>query len=156
MGNSMIRAIQVLPAGNWDRKKEADAIELSHDGRHRRRIVMKSAGGTEFLLDLADTAILRDGDGLALDDGRIVRVVAAAEPVAEISGEPKLIARIAWHLGNRHVPAEILPNRILIAHDHVLEEMVQSLGARVRRIMSAFDPEPGAYHGHHHDHDHGH
>jgi len=160
----MLRATNVLPAGTWDRGLEADHVALTHDNRHRRRIAMKSEGGTEFLLDLSDAAYLRDRDGLALDNGRIVRVVAAEEPVAEITGSAHLIARIAWHIGNRHVPAQILPDRIRIARDHVLEEMVERLGARVSRVSAAFDPEPGAYaaeghghsHGHDHDHDHGH
>ena len=160
----MIRATSVLPAGKWDRAKEADRIELPHDGRHRRRVAMRGAGDTVFLLDLSDATLLRDGDGLALEDGRIVRVVAAAEPIVEITGEPHLLARLAWHLGNRHVPAQILPDRIRIGRDHVLEEMVAKLGGRVARIEAPFDPEAGAYaheeHGrqvhHDHNHDHGH
>ncbi|HXL68780.1 MAG TPA: urease accessory protein UreE [Xanthobacteraceae bacterium] len=159
----MIRATSVLPAGKWDRAKEADRIELPHDGRHRRRVAMRGAGDTVFLLDLSDATLLRDGDGLELEDGRVVRVVAAAEPIVEITGEPHLLARLAWHLGNRHVPAQILPDRIRIGRDHVLEEMVTKLGGRVARIEAPFDPEAGAYaheeHGrqaHHHDHDHGH
>ena len=160
----MIRAASVLPAGTWDRAKEADRIELPHDGRHRRRVAMRGAGDTTFLLDLAEATLLRDGDGLQLDDGRVVRVVAAAEPIVEITGEPQLIARHAWHLGNRHVPAQILSDRIRIGRDHVLEEMVAKLGGKVARIEAPFDPEAGAYaheeHGrqahHDHDHDHGH
>jgi urease accessory protein len=163
----MIRANKVLPAGAWDRAKEADRVALAHDGRHRRRISMQGESGTDFLLDLADAAHLRDGDGLALEDGRIVRVVAAPEPVLEITGDAHLLARVAWHIGNRHVPAQILSDRIRIGRDHVLEEMIAGLGARVARVTAPFDPEPGAYagethgHAHHHDdhghdHDHGH
>jgi urease accessory protein len=160
----MLRATSVLPAGTWDRGLEADHVALTHDNRHRRRIAMRGEGGTEFLLDLSDAAYLRDRDGLALDNGRIVRVVAAEEPVAEITGNAHLIARIAWHIGNRHIPAQILPDRIRIARDHVLEEMIERHGARITRVNAAFDPEPGAYaseghshaHGHHHDHDHAH
>ena len=159
----MIRATKVLSAAHWDRAKETDKIELPHEGRHRRRVAMRGAGDTVFLLDLAEATLLRDGDGLLLEDGRIVRVAAAAEPIVEITGEPHLIARVAWHLGNRHVPAEILPDRIRIARDHVLEEMVAKLGARVARIEAPFDPEGGAYaeqtahaHGHDHGHDHHH
>jgi urease accessory protein len=160
----MIRATSVLPAGRWDRAKEADRIELPHDGRHRRRVAMRGARDTVFLLDLSDATLLRDGDGLELEDGRIVRVVAASEPIVEITGEPHLLARLAWHLGNRHVPAQILSDRIRIGRDHVLEEMVAKLGGRVARIEAPFDPEAGAYaheeHGrqshHDHNHDHGH
>lgn len=152
----MLRATNVLPAGTWDLDLEADSIALTHDNRHRRRIAMKGEGGTEFLLDLADPAYLRDRDGLALDNGRIVRVVAAEEPVADIAGSTHLIARVAWHIGNRHVPAQILPDRIRIARDHVLEEMVERLGARISRVNAPFDPEPGAYAGEGHAHSHNH
>jgi urease accessory protein len=155
----MIRASRVLSANTWDRAREADCIALAHDARHRRRFAMTGEGGTEFLLDLAEAAYLRDGDGLALDDGRIVRVVAADEPVLEIKGEAHLLARIAWHIGNRHVPAQILPDRIRIGRDHVLEQMTGMLGARVERTIAPFDPEPGAYsgeHGHAHRHAHSH
>ncbi|MEX2129708.1 MAG: urease accessory protein UreE [Xanthobacteraceae bacterium] len=151
----MIRASKVLPAGSWDRAKETDRVELTHDGRHRRRIAMRGERGTEFLLDLADAALLRNGDGLALDDGRIVRVVAADEAVVEISGDAHLLARVAWHIGNRHVPAQILPDRIRIGRDHVLEEMIEKLGAKAARVTAPFDPEPGAYAGEAHSHGHG-
>jgi urease accessory protein len=159
---AMNRATSVLPAGAWDRSKETDRIALAHDARHRRRIAMTGEGGTEFLLDLTDAAYLRDGDGLLLDDGRIVRVVAADEPVLEITGDAHLLTRIAWHIGNRHVPAQVLPDRIRIGRDHVLEQMIRMLGARVERTSAPFDPEPGAYsgeHGHarvHRSHEHGH
>jgi urease accessory protein len=162
----MIRATEVLAAGHWHRASETDTIELPHDGRHRRRIAMRGANDTVFLLDLADAAMLHDGDGLKLEDGRIVRVVAASEPIAEIvASDPHHLARIAWHLGNRHVPAQILPDRIRIGRDHVLEELMAKLGATVSRIEAPFDPEGGAYaeetaqsHGHHghHGHSHGH
>jgi urease accessory protein len=160
----MNRATRVLPAGTWDRAQETDRVELTHDGRHRRRIAMKGAGGTDFLLDLAEATNLRDGDGLAFEEGgKIIRVVAAKEPVLEITGDALLLARIAWHIGNRHIPAQILQGRILIGHDHVLEEMIVNLGAKVARTSAPFDPEPGAYageaahaHDHPHDHDHNH
>jgi urease accessory protein len=152
----MIRARRVFPAGAWDRTKEADRVALGHEDRHRRRIAMNGEGGIDFLLDLAEATHLRDGDGLALEDGRIVRVVAAPEPVVDITGDPRLLARVAWHIGNRHVPAEIMPDRIRIARDHVLEEMIAKLGAKVTRAEAAFDPEPGAYAEHSHDDAHGH
>jgi urease accessory protein len=162
----MIRATSVLLSGTWDGAQEADKIELPHDGRHRRRVAMRGAGDTVFLLDLAEVTLLRDGDGLQLEDGRVVRVVAAAEPIVEITGEPHLLARLAWHLGNRHVPAQILSDRIRIGRDHVLEEMVAKLGGHVAHIEAPFDPEAGAYaheehasrahHDHHHDHAHDH
>jgi urease accessory protein len=160
----MIRATEVLPSGQWNRATEADSIELPHDGRHRRRIAMRGAKDTVFLLDLAEATMLQDGDGLKLEDGRVVRVISASEPIAEITAsDPHHLSRIAWHLGNRHVPAQILADRIRIGRDHVLEELMVKLGAKVSRIEAPFDPEGGAYaeetahaHGHHHDHAQGH
>jgi urease accessory protein len=155
----MIRANQYLPAGKWDLSRETDAIELPHDGRHRRRTAMRARNDTVFLLDLAEAAQLKDGDGLVFEDGRVVRVIAAKEPLLEITGDPHLLQRVAWHLGNRHVPAQLLSNAVRIAPDHVLEKMLIDLGARVAHIEAAFDPEAGAYaqgrsHDHHSDHHH--
>ena len=152
----MIRASKVLPAGTWDRAQEIDCVLLSHDARHRRRVVMNAEGGMDFLLDLSEATMLHDGDGLLLETARVVRVVAASEPAIDITGDPHLLSRIAWHIGNRHVPAQILPDRIRIGRDHVLEDMIEKLGAKVARVEAPFDPEPGAYageaHGHGHDH----
>ncbi|TSJ61974.1 urease accessory protein UreE [Starkeya sp. 3C] len=158
----MIRARQVLPAGSWDVATAADRVVLPHDGRYRRRIAMRGEGDVAFLLDLDEATRLKDGDGLALEDGRTVAVVAAEEPVAEIvARDAHHLARLAWHLGNRHVPAELLADRIRIARDSVLEEMARGLGASVDVVEAAFEPEGGAYeaaeaHGHHHEHDHHH
>jgi len=155
----MIRAATLLASGRWDRAREIDTIELPHDGRHRRRIAMRGAKDTVFLLDLSEAAQLKDGDGLQLENGQIVRVIAAREPLLEIAGDSHLLSRVAWHLGNRHVPAQILPHAVRIAPDHVLEEMLKNLGAEVAHIEAAFDPEAGAYapqgraHGHDHHHD---
>jgi len=139
----MIRATTLLPAGSWDRARECDEIELPHDGRHRRRVTMRAAGDTVFLLDLAEATLLKDGDGLRLDDGRFIRVIAAREPILEITGDAHLLSRLAWHLGNRHVPAEILPKAIRIAPDHVLEAMLKKLGAKVAHIEAPFKPRGG-------------
>lgn len=159
----MIRARTVLPAGSWDAATAADRVVLPHDGRYRRRIAMRGEGDVAFLLDLVEATRLKDGDGLSLEDGRIVAVVAAEEPVAEIvAQDAHHLARLAWHLGNRHVPAELLADRIRIARDSVLEEMARGLGATVAVVDAAFEPEGGAYeaaeaHGHHaHGHEHHH
>jgi urease accessory protein len=120
---------------------------------------MKGANGTEFLLDLAEAIALRDGDALVLEDRRLVAVRAAPEPLAEIVAHtaPELL-RVAWHLGNRHLPAQLGTTSIRIRRDHVIEEMVEGLGAHVQHVEAPFDPEGGAYAGggHHHYHDHGH
>ena len=159
----MIRARTVLPAGSWDAATAADRVVLPHDGRYRRRIAIRGEGDVAFLLDLEEATRLKDGDGLSLEDGRVVAVVAAEEPVAEIvARDAHHLARLAWHLGNRHVPAELLADRIRIARDSVLEEMARGLGASVETVDAAFEPEGGAYeaaeaHGHHahgHAHDH--
>ncbi|MBS7541602.1 urease accessory protein UreE [Ancylobacter oerskovii] len=156
----MIRARTLVPAGSWDASTAADKVVLPHDGRHRRRIAMRGEGDVVFLLDLPEAARLKDGDGISLEDGRIVAVVAAEEPVAEIvARDPHHLARLAWHLGNRHVPAQLLADRIRIARDPVLEEMARGLGAEVATVEASFEPEGGAYeaaeaHGHGHDHGH--
>ncbi|MEX0853152.1 MAG: urease accessory protein UreE [Bauldia sp.] len=149
----MIRATRVLSAGRWS-NAAADVVVLDYDQRHRRRIAMTGSGGLEFLLDLAEAVPLRDGDGLALDDGRVVRVTAAPEFLAEITAAgPSELMRVAWHLGNRHLPTQLLPISLRIRRDHVIEEMVAGLGATVTPVEAPFDPEAGAYaHGHHHRH----
>jgi len=146
----MIRATKVLPAGQWD-ARPSDTVVLDYDQRHRRRMAMRGRGGIEFLLDLSDAVPLRDGDALALDDGSLVAVAAAPEPLAEIHAhDAAQLLRIAWHLGNRHLPAQLTGDRIRIRRDHVIEDMVAKLGAHVHAIDAPFDPEGGAYAGHHH------
>ena len=153
----MIRATQVHGAGKWS-GPPADRVTLDHDQRHRRRMAMTGAGGLGFLLDLGAAVPLRHGDGMQLEDGRIVEVIAEPEPLAEIAADgPAELMRIAWHLGNRHLPCQLLGDRIRIRSDHVIEEMVAHLGATVTAIEAPFDPEGGAYHGGHgHDHHHHH
>jgi urease accessory protein len=161
----MIRAIRVLPAGEWPRAQHltTDTVALDYDERHRRRIAMKGKRGLEFLLDLDHATALRDGDALELEDGRLVLVSARREPLAEITAPTAGdLLRIAWHIGNRHLAAQLLGDRVRIRRDHVIEAMVTGLGAKVDYIDAAFEPEAGAYahaaHTHHHaspaiDHD---
>ena len=149
----MIRAEKVLSAENWSHVA-SDTVVLDFDLRHRRRITMRGKNGIEFLLDLPDTTALRDGDGIVLDDGRIVEVRAADEPLAEITAADACqLVRLAWHLGNRHLPAALSNNRLFIRRDRVIEDMLETLGATVRHVEAPFDPEAGAYaHDHRHDH----
>jgi urease accessory protein len=143
---------EVLAAGSWD-GEPADVVVLDHDQRHRRRIAMTARGGIAFLLDLADTVTMRDGDGLLLDDGRVVQVAAAAEDLAVITApNDAALVRIAWQLGNRHCPTQLDGSRLLIRRDHVIEAMVEGLGGSVDHAVAAFDPEGGAYGSHHHRH----
>ncbi len=138
-----------------------DTVRLDRDGRHRRRLAMTTLGGLSFLLDLPAATPLRHGDALVLEDGRTVRVEAEAEPLTEITApDIAAVVRIAWHLGNRHLPTALRGTTLLIRRDHVIEEMVTRLGGTVRHVEAPFDPEGGAYghgavhgHDHHHDHD---
>jgi urease accessory protein len=152
----MIRATKVIRTGFWS-SVATDAVALAYDDRHRRRFAMKGECGVEFLLDLPEATALRHGDGLVLDDGRMVEVRAKPEPLLVVEAkDAHHLTRLAWHLGNRHVPAAIEKGRILIRPDHVLAEMLTGLGAEVSAIEAPFDPEGGAYdhagHGHRHDH----
>jgi urease accessory protein len=156
----MIRAIRVAEAGSG---KPVDAVLLDHDARHRRRVAMKGEEGVEFLLDLPEARALRDGDLLALEDGRLVEVKAAFEPLTRvIARDPGHLVRIAWHLGNRHLPAQFGPDFIFIRRDHVIEDMLRGLGGTVLHVRAPFEPEGGAYahggheHHRHQHHDHGH
>ncbi len=157
----MLRATSVKAANSW-RDTPADTVVLEFDDRHRRRMAMTGTRGLEFLLDLPETVALRGGDALVLDDGRLVEVVAAPEPLIELRGvDPRQMVRLAWHLGNRHLPVQIAGKHLRIRRDHVIEEMVRGFGASVVEIEAPFDPEGGAYvsagHDHHgHDHDHQH
>src|SRR5580700_10387472 len=113
-----MRAIAVKSAATWS-GNTADSIVLDFDDRHRRRMAMKATKGLAFLLDLAATASLRGGDALVLEDGRLVEVVAAPEPLLEIRcADPLRLTRIAWHLGNRHVPVQVLARSLRIRRDH--------------------------------------
>ena len=139
------RADKVTPAGHWS-GAPADTVVLDFDQRHRRRVAMTGVGGLEFLLDLAEAAMLRGGDGLRLEDGRLVEVLAEPEPLAEIrAADPLALTRIAWHLGNRHLLTEMLPKALRIRRDPVIEAMAEGLGARVIALEAPFNPEGGAY-----------
>ena len=133
-----------------------DHVVLKYEDRFRRRISMTTEGGIDFLLDLPKATELADGDHLQLEDGRTIRVCAASEPLAKVTADDaKHLTRIAWHIGNRHLPCEIHPERLIIQQDHVIEEMVIKLGGRIEHIEAPFNPEGGAYgKGRTHDHDH--
>ena len=159
----MKRAREVKTAGHWDNASAVVSITLDAGERHRRRVVLTGERGTKFLLDLPQATALRDGDGLVLDDGAIVRIVGRPEPLIEIAAaDTHELARVAWHIGNRHIDVQIVGERLRIRRDHVIEDMLRGLGARLTPVQAPFDPEHGAYDhhghehgGHHHDHDHG-
>ena len=124
-----------------------DAVALDLEGRRRRRHVVETRSGERVLIDLAEAPSLKHGQGLVLEDGTRLRVEALPEPVIEITAAD--LARIAWHLGNRHLPTEIRASALRIRPDHVIEAMLEGLGASLERLEAAFEPETGAY-GHHH------
>jgi urease accessory protein len=155
-----MRVENILPAGSWDTTQEVDRVLIDYDRRFRRRIVLPTVLGGDVLIDLSQAVRLRDGDGLQVDSG-VVRVCAQTEHLMEIHAhDGSDLIRIAWHLGNRHLPVQLLSDRIRIRTDHVIGAMVEGLGGHVETIQARFDPEAGAYSGgrHHHgdDDDHPH
>ena len=142
------------PAGHWPKEKVAGTITLDFDARHRRRIRLTADQGEDVLLDLPKAVAMADGDGLQLEDGRWLEVQAAAESIVEVRHEdPHQLVRLAWHLGNRHLPTEIRGHILRIRPDHVIEEMLLGFGAELAKVQAPFQPEGGAYgngHGHHH------
>ncbi len=152
----MLRAVEVLPGDTG----HADTITLSHDDRFRRRVAMTSDGGLGFLLDLPQALELAEGQGLRLEDGRIIGIRAAPEPLMEVRApDARLLMRSAWHIGNRHLACAIHADRLLLRWDRVIAEMLEGLGCRITRVNAPFQPEGGAYgrgrtHDHAHDHDH--
>ena len=130
-----------------------DHVILTYDDRFLRRKVLTTARGERFLVDLPQTTSLNHGDAFELTDGRLIEVVAAKEDLLEITGDD--LARLAWHIGNRHTPCRIEPARLLIQHDHVIRDMLEKLGATLRDVREPFTPEGGAYgHGRTHSHAH--
>jgi urease accessory protein len=165
----LARATEILPSGAWPAEAFADRIALTYDDRHRRRKRYTAAGGTAFLLDLHRATVLRAGDALRLTDGRLIRVDAAPEALLEVrAADARSLLRLAWHIGNRHLPARLEADRILIREDAVIAAMLHGLGASVLATCAPFTPEPGAYgtqprdgaaaheHEHPHVHAHGH
>ena len=152
-----VRITQVAPQGAPP-AAIAGTVSLDFDDRHRRRMLLQTDDGEELLLDLAETVALADDDVLVTEDGRRVRVVAKPEALMAVSAsDPARLARLAWHVGNRHLPTEIAGTTLYLRHDHVIAAMLGQLGATVRFVERPFNPEGGAYgHGRTHGHDHTH
>ena len=165
----MRRAAIHASAGSWPQDEKRGTITLDWGDRHRRRVLLTDDSGAEFLLDLPQALHLANGDGLQLNDGGWIEVHAAAESVMDVTAtDAAALARLAWHIGNRHKPVQILSAGALrLPQDHVLEEMVRGLGGAVELKLAPFQPDPGAYattkggparhdhdHGHDHPHDH--
>ena len=165
----MLHATSHHAKGSWPSGQASDSLHLAFDDRHRRRIVLTAASGVSVMLDLPRAVAMAGGDGLLCEDGTWIAVQAAPEALYEVTaGSPFLLLRLAWHLGNRHTPAEVQPGRLLIRPDPVLADMLRGLGGAVAERFEPFQPEGGAYaggghshepgheHGHSHDHGHGH
>jgi urease accessory protein len=143
-----MRAIEHRRHGDWPETGAVDSVTLDYDSRHRRRIVLMTDGQAQLLLDLPKAVAMAHGDGLLLEDGRWLRVRAAPEALVEIRAEDATqLARIAWHIGNRHFPAQILDGAIRIRPDHVMEAMILGQGGALTRLEAPFQPEGGAYGG---------
>ena len=156
MKSNIPRVIDIIPSNGGS--NAAETVVLDYDDRFRRRIVLRAESGVEFLLEMAEPRLLLDGDLLQLDNGTVVAVKAAPERLAEITCDtPHALVRVAWHLGNRHLPTQLLEGGLRIRADHVIIDMVEKLGAKVSLIEAPFQPEGGAYgHGQVHSHDHHH
>ena len=161
----MQRATSIVRKAAVKADKVIDSVSLDHEGRQRRRITLTGEKGTAFLLDLEKTATLNDGDAVKLEDGFLILVKAAPQTLIEIKAENSTrLLKTAWHIGNRHTPAEITADAIYIEDDHVLAEMIRGLGCSMTVVSRPFQPERGAYHDHahgdhghdHHGHDHSH
>jgi len=145
----MRRATSVLAAGSWPVESAIGTVTLAWDDRHRRRIRLTDDAGEPFLLDLDRATALGEGDGLALNGDGVLCVRSAAQPVLEVACRSAAqAARIAWHLGNRHTPIQVLADGTLrLLDDHVLADMLRRLGAEPIRADAPFEPEAGAYAG---------
>jgi len=147
----MKRVAEIRLANEWDAATAADFVVLDAQDRYRRRVVFVGEHGATYLLDLAKPAQLHDGDGLLLEDGSMVRVTAKPESLVEISAmNARELARIAWHIGNRHTEVQLIGDKLRIRRDHVLEDMLRGVGASLNILEAPFEPESGAYdHGGH-------
>jgi urease accessory protein len=166
MGETL-RAVAVRRGGQWQ-GEAAERLVLDYEARFLRRKRVVAASGRAVMVDLPETVSLDAGDALEAEDGTLLEIVAAPEPLLKVTGE---LPRLAWHIGNRHTPCQVAGDHLLIRADHVLADMLRRLGAGLEETEAPFTPEGGAYghgrthghshgpdegHGHSHHHDHGH
>jgi urease accessory protein len=153
---SALTANSFLRAGAWS-GAAFDVVVLAHDERYLRRKVLRLEHEGDVLVDFPAAVSLEHGDALALDDGRLIEVIAAEEELLEITAHSaQELSGLCWHIGNRHLAAQIEAGRILILRDHVIKAMLEGLGAHVHEVSEPFHPMRGAYSGHGHQHGHGH
>lgn len=154
------RCARIVDRTDLNPDRGAEVVLIDYDRRFRRRIVLETIDGRPILINFPRAVHLRDGDGLELEDGSVVRVQAKPEALLEIRAhDPDVLLRIAWHLGNRHLPVQVIGDRLRLRADHVIAEMIAGLGGHTEPIEAPFDPEAGAYaggHHHHHGDDDGH
>lgn len=157
----MLRARAVLAKSGWS-GEAVDSLVLDFNARRVQRCVLKGVRGLEVALDLPEAIVLRGGDALQLEDGRLVEIVGAPEALVEIRpADAGQAARLAWRLGERRLPLQIVGAKLRIRRDAEAEAIAASLGARIVEIEAPFEPNaaddaPAHDHGHRHDHAHHH
>jgi urease accessory protein len=155
----MPRATSVLTAADRKPGNVVDTLILPYAQRQVQQGFLFGVKGTCVEIDLAEPTRLRTDDALVLEDGGVIEIVAEPEPLIEArAADLAALARLAWHLGDRHVPVQVLERRIRLRRDAAIETLLESLGAKLSAIDAPFEPEGGAYEATHggHDHDHGH
>jgi urease accessory protein len=151
-----LTASKVLRYGEWS-GTAWDITVLAHDERHLRRKVLRLEHGDDLLVDLEAAVALNHGDALVLDNGKLVEVIAGEEELLEVLPQNAVhLSELCWHIGNRHLAAQIEEKRVLVLNDHVIKAMLEGLGARVHIVSEPFHPARGAYSGHGHAHGHRH
>ena len=148
---NILTAQKIRRPGEW--ADASDKVTLNYDDRFLRRKVLTTNSGQRITVDLAHTTSLNQGDALELGEGLFVEVMAAVEELLEVTGID--LPRLAWHIGNRHTPCQIEKDRLLVQRDHVIRDMLDKIGGKVREVDEPFTPEGGAYgygrtHGHSH------
>lgn len=153
----MYRASEIVRNGSSAGRSIVGRVALAHDERHLRRKLLILDTGARVLVDLPQPVALAAGDCLLLDTGELAAIDAADENLLEVRPRDRLhLIELAWHIGNRHLAAQIDEDRILILRDHVIEAMLEGLGATVSHVKTSFEPVRGAYSGKAHGHDHHH
>lgn len=141
----VLRATSILRAGT-EKTTPLDLVVMTAEERHLRRKLITLQHGDKVLVDLPQTVKLADRDCLVLEDGRLAEIIAADEDLLEVTARDTVhLVQLAWHIGNRHLEAQIEEQRILIRPDHVIAKMLQQLGAKVSAVREPFSPEHGAY-----------
>jgi urease accessory protein len=155
----MPRAIAILRAGQKHSGDIIDTLLLDYEARRAPSGICSGLKGTQIEIALSNSAPIATDDCFVLDDGRLIEIVARPEPLLEVrAADVASIARLAWHLGDRHIPAQLHERRIRVRRDEATQKLLNALAASVVAIEAPFEPEGGAYSdgGHHHHHDHSH